>query len=940
MAEHSFEIALVAGILSPLVSFWILVFFGPRLGKPAAGLVGVVLGMGVPLALATYVLFSWWSADAAARAQLTADAFRYHWADLGGVHATIGVKLDSLTVAMYFMVTFVAFWIFVFSVGYMAGHSDEVDHQSKYHRFFAYLSLFGFSMLGLVVSSSLLFLFIFWELVGLCSYLLIGFYFDRPYASRAAIKAFITNRVGDFGFLIGLMLVYFQLGTLDLDQAATTFAEQAVTGAGIFASTYTLFGWSLATIMGIGLFCGAMGKSAQFPLHVWLPDAMAGPTPVSALIHAATMVAAGVYLVARVFRLMTPDALMFIATIGCLTLFLMALVAIVQTDIKKCLAYSTLSQLGYMIFAMGIGAWIAALFHLITHAFFKAMLFLGSGQVIEGCHHEQDMRKMGGLIKKMPVTGFTFLIGVLAIAGFGIPGTHIGLGGFFSKDEILAVAYTRAFQWDDYKKHEVHDEHAAHASVTEPRSEPGAQATVVQYRDRRRDQGGSVVPQAPQRGAQGEGAGLEASVILVSDTPKQPPAASGKPAGEFTHEEINALAARGGKQLQGGAINGIRGTRYSDMSVDEPVERVNRLLARVKNSPEERVARAEQAIVGFLSQFERAKGEKILAQLDASKRARVAKLMAGRGWAVYFEGTSTPADIKRLFAESAIRTAPNAEAGGAAIFGSIPVLPKWMFILAIITAYVTPFYMMRAWWMTFMGKPRDHHVYDHAHESPLMYVPLVVLAVGTFVSSYFLFRPLISEASSVATAAPLVMAIDGAQHTPAITAAHRWLVYGVGFAFVVGFAIAIVIYAPGLAIAERIRRAVWPVHTILEHKYYFDEVYEIVWVKGCVALAKVARFIDTWFVDLIFNLTASATERLAAFSGLILDNQGVDGIVNGISKTSMDVSDVLRGPQTGRIRNYVLFAGAAATIVLIVILYYATQSGEGDAFVSASVFGE
>ncbi|MHC5035064.1 MAG: proton-conducting transporter transmembrane domain-containing protein [Planctomycetota bacterium] len=330
-----------------------------------------------------------------------------------------------------------------------------------------------------MVSSSLLFLFICWELVGLCSYLLIGFYFDRAYASAAAIKAFVTNRVGDFGFIIGLMLVFFQLGTLDLDQAAAAFAGQYAAGTGIFATHFTLFGWSLATIMGIGLFCGAMGKSAQFPLHVWLPDAMAGPTPVSALIHAATMVAAGVYLVARVFRLMTPEALMFIAVIGCLTLTLMALVAIVQVDIKKCLAYSTLSQLGYMIFAMGCGAWIAALFHLITHAFFKAMLFLCSGQVIEGCHHEQDMRKMGGLYKKMPVTCWTFFIGVLAISGAGIAGTGIGLGGFFSKDEILAVAYTRAYEWE-HEKHQESPGHDSHA-LGAPRSK--TEVRLVAFRD-------------------------------------------------------------------------------------------------------------------------------------------------------------------------------------------------------------------------------------------------------------------------------------------------------------------------------------------------------------------------------------------------------------------------------------------------------------------------
>ena len=775
MASHSYELALALGILSPFVSFWLLVFFGPRLGKPGAGWFAVVFGMGVPLACATYVLLGWLDADAATRTQLAANAFRYHWADLGNVPVIVGIKLDSLTVAMYFMVAFVAFWIFFFSVGYMAGHSDEVAHQRKYWRFFAYLSLFGFSMLGLVVSSSLLFLFIFWELVGLCSYLLIGYYFDRAYASRAAIKAFVTNRVGDFGFLIGLMLIYFQLHTLDLDQAAARFAEQYAAGTGIFASTYTLFGWSLATIMGVGLFCGAMGKSAQFPLHVWLPDAMAGPTPVSALIHAATMVAAGVYLVARIFRLMTPDALMFVAVIGCLTLTLMALVAIVQTDIKKCLAYSTLSQLGYMIFGMGCGAWVAALFHLITHAFFKAMLFLGSGQVIEGCHHEQDMRKMGGLMKKMPVTGLTFLVGVLAIAGAGIPGSPIGLGGFFSKDEILAVAYVRAFEWDDYKKHESHE------------SGPG------------------------------------------------------KPLGGG-----HAIRTPSASEGRSGPVAGAPGS--------DDARRV--ILA---NDP-----------------------------------------------------------------------VPHREFGKAAMFKRIPALPKWMFYLAIFTAYVTPFYMMRAWWLTFMGKPRDEHVYHHAHETPLMFIPLVVLAIGTFMSSYFLFRPLIADAARAASAAPLVLATDGEVHTAAIPAAHHWLKLGVGGAFVVGFFIAIVIYARGMATAESIRRlpGVSLIHALLVRKYFFDEVYDFVWVKGCVAVAKVARFIDTWFVDLIFNILASATERLAAFSGMVIDKHGVDGVFNGMAKTSMDVSDIVRGPQTGRIRNYVLFAAGVATIIVVCILWFGLQPAQ------------
>ena len=776
--SHSYELALAAGVLSPFVSFWLLVFFGPRLGKPASGWLGVVLGMGVPLAMATYVLIGWLGLDPAARDTLTANAFRWHWANLGDVPVTVGVKLDSLTVAMYFMVTFIAFWIFFFSVGYMAGHSDEVAHRSMYHRFFAYLSLFGFSMLGLVISSSLLFLFIFWELVGLCSYLLIGFYFTERLPQYAQMKAFITNRVGDFGFLIGLMLVYFQLGTLDLDQAAITFAEQFHNHSGIFASSWTILGWSLATVMGIGLFCGAMGKSAQFPLHVWLPDAMAGPTPVSALIHAATMVAAGVYLVARVFRLMTPEALMFIAAIGCITLFLMALIAMVQTDIKKCLAYSTLSQLGYMIFGLGSGAWIAALFHLITHAFFKAMMFLGSGQVIEGTHHEQDMRKMGGLLKKMPVTGITFLIGVLAIAGTGIPGTRIGLGGFFSKDEILAVAYARAFEWDDPAKLE--DHHGG----------PGA------------PHGGGGHADANDK-VQSSKFKNEGRVILASDPHGDPHAAlATKPAhGEF---------------------------------------------------------------------------------------------------------------------------------GKDAIFGRMPKLPSWMFWLAIATAYITPFYMMRAWWMTFMGKPRDHHVYDHAHESPLMYIPLVVLAVGTFVSSYFLFRYLIADVADTATAAPLVLAIDGTQHVPAIEAAHHWLRFGVGLSFAVGFAIAIAIYSGGLALAERIRRlpGISLAHFVLVNKYFIDELYDLVFVRGTVALARVCSFVDTWVVDLIFNLLASGTERFAAFSGNVLDKYGIDGFFNGLSKTSLDFSDMVRGPQTGRIRNYVLFAAGAATIFVIVVLWFGMQPGQ------------
>src|SRR5207237_4525220 len=317
--------------------------------------------------------------------------------------------------------------VHIFLVGYRA-------EDKRFARFFTYLSLFGFSMLGLVLGGTALQLFIFWELVGLCSYLLIGFWYEKKSASNAAIKAFVSNRVGDFGFLIGFGIVFYHLGNVTLPKMWQILGT-AGSGQAIALPGGITFSAGLLTIMGIGLFFGAVGKSAQFPLHVWLPDAMEGPTPVSALIHAATMVAAGVYLVGRIFPILTPDARLFIAIIGLTTLTMAALIAIAQSDIKKILAYSTLSQLGYMIMAMGVGSWVGGLFHLITHAFFKALLFLGSGSVIYAAHHEQELPQYGGLIRKIPVTGVTFLIACFAIAGFGIFGW--GFSGFYSKDLIL-----------------------------------------------------------------------------------------------------------------------------------------------------------------------------------------------------------------------------------------------------------------------------------------------------------------------------------------------------------------------------------------------------------------------------------------------------------------------------------------------------------------------
>ncbi|MFQ5591377.1 MAG: hypothetical protein ACE5HE_09460 [Phycisphaerae bacterium] len=267
----------------------------------------------------------------------------------------------------------------------------------------------------------------------------------------------------------------------------------------------------------------------------------------------------------------------------------------------------------------------------------------------------------------------------------------------------------------------------------------------------------------------------------------------------------------------------------------------------------------------------------------------------------------------------------------ASIFADMPPLPKWMLYLASFTAYVTPFYMMRCWWMTFMGRPRDEHVHQHAHELPLMYVPLVVLAVGTVYCSYFLFRPLIADAAPAATSAAMVLATDGTVHTEAINAAHHWLLFSVGGAFIVGFAAALLVYGRGLARPEALKQAIRPAHLVLERKYFLDEIYSFVWVKGCVVVARIARLVDTYIIDMFVDMAAAVTGRLAAFSGLIVDNEGVDGVVNGIAKSTTDMAGVVRTPQTGRIRNYVLFATALAAVAVICVLMFGAEPGGGAA---------
>jgi proton-translocating NADH-quinone oxidoreductase chain L len=736
---------LTIAVLLPLAAFLLLTFVGKRMGTPLAGIVGTAFIAG-SFVCSLAALFSW-SAGAPGGEWgygKSAISRTVPWIPIGtaahpnGINQEtpgfldVGVYVDSLTVVMFCMITLVATLVHIFSIGYMR-------EDKRFPRFFTYLGLFCFSMLGLVIGGTTLQLFIFWELVGLCSYLLIGFWYEKKSASDAAMKAFIVNRVGDFGFLIGFGILFCRLGNVTLPRMWIALA-QAGTGHAITLPGGTVFTTAAMTVMGIGLFFGAVGKSAQFPLHVWLPDAMEGPTPVSALIHAATMVAAGVYLVGRLFPILTPDAKLFIAIIGVTTLTMAALIAIVQSDIKKILAYSTLSQLGYMIMALGLGSWVGGLFHLITHAFFKALLFLGSGSVIHAAHHEQELPQYGGLLKKIPVTGYTFLAAVLAISGVGFAG--VGFSGYYSKDMILKHA--------------------------------GAFATMASH------------------------AGLNHAYWLF-------------------------------------------------------------------------------------------------------------------------------------------------------------------FILPTIIAYVTAFYMTRCWSLTFLGKPRNQHLYDHAHEEPIMWVPLVVLAILSVVGGRLLLVQDLLENSVVESSryCTTLMATDpfyaadptfrgfdrawptaepadetavapdasGASTTTSLLKDGESLVlHWVQWAFIVGIGAGLLMYSKGYAIADQLMKIPplkW-IHTWLYRRMYFDELYKFVFVETVRdLLSGFSGWFDRNVVDGLVNGVAWVV-KMTAFGAGLNDKYVVDGAVNGAGALARDLGTAARAPQTGRIRIYVTVflitaaCGLAAAIFIVI----------------------
>ncbi len=418
------QLLVTLGVFAPLLGAAIVGFFGRRLGDIVSQTVTTgLLFFSCAVAWTVFYAHTWGGLDA-----FTLELFPF--INVGDFQSAWSIRIDALSAVMLVVVTSVSSLVHLYSWGYMAEDPDKP-------RFFAYLSLFTFAMLALVTAADFMQLFFGWEGVGLASYLLIGFWFKKATASAAAIKAFVVNRVGDFGFILGIMTVFWMFGTIQFAELFPMIAGKAGTGWEFLG-----YEWSALDLVGILLFIGAMGKSAQFFLHTWLPDAMEGPTPVSALIHAATMVTAGVYMVCLLSPIYeyAPVAAAVIAVTGAVTALFAATVGLAQNDIKRVIAYSTCSQLGYMFFAAGVGAYQAAMFHLFTHAFFKALLFLGAGSVINGMHHEQDMRKMGGLWKLLPVTYAVMMIGTISITGLGIPGIG-GFAGFYSKDSVIESAF-------------------------------------------------------------------------------------------------------------------------------------------------------------------------------------------------------------------------------------------------------------------------------------------------------------------------------------------------------------------------------------------------------------------------------------------------------------------------------------------------------------------
>ena len=690
MSEYNYTLLALLVFFLPLLGFLVTILLGKKFSKIYLFEVAIIT---IVLILSIVIGFFklGFQVDERIISQFT-------WIDLksAGTPYTsfiieLGIVLDNISVIMLFVVSLVSTLVHYFSIAYMKG-------DPRFNRYFAYLGLFTFSMMGIVLTHNFLMMYIFWELVGVSSYLLIGFWYEKDSASDAAKKAFLANRVGDLGMLAGLLILFTTYHTFTIDNVF----GQIASGVLPFNSEFWL------TIMGVLLFCGAIGKSAQLPLHVWLPDAMEGPTPVSALIHAATMVAAGVYLVTRIFPLFTGDALLFIAVVGALSALIPATIALTQNDIKKVLAYSTISQLGYMIMALGIGSYFYGYFHLITHAFFKAGLFLAAGSVIHAMHHEQDIQNMGGLRKKLPITYATFLVFCLAISG--VPLTS----GFLSKDGILAGA------------------------------------------------------------------------------------------------------------LAFGSLTG------------------HYLIT----------------VVGFT------------------------------------------------------------------------------------VAMLTAFYMFRLLILTFHGKPKDKHAYDHAHESPaLMTVPLIILAVLSFFAFYS-FNPTTAEKGWVFEKwiqTPESVVPESARYSfmvPESEIRDRKIIHSETYTKTVhdahipavilslllsgfGILVAFTIYYWKKISADKIANSLKPLYKFSLNKWYFDELYDKTFIAFTMFLSKILNWFDAKIIDGVVNGAASVTRGFSKISGGF-DTIVIDGFVNFSAFFSGLVGIVLRKMQTGKVQVYIVLL----IFSIVILIFY------------------
>ncbi len=818
----------------------------------------------------------------------------------GSLRLTIDCYIDSLTVTMFCMVTLIASCIHFYAMGYMhdelhtvtdrevvLSNGEVLTRPGRYPRFFQFLSLFCFSMLGLVLAGNIAMVFVFWELVGICSYFLIGFYIERKSASTAANKAFIVNRVGDFGMIIGLMAIWSSVGTFAFGDVKN--ADGSVERLGLFSTvrpkengrqlqtpegmvrlsareniaalvksmgpwasrkeietaiaakipewrsgnneTGTKYGYWLLVVAGVGIFCGCVGKSAQFPLHVWLPDAMEGPTPVSALVHSATMVAAGVYLVGRFYPVFAPEVLLIIAVIGCITLFMAATIAITATDIKRVLAYSTVSQLGYMMLGLGVGGWLGGLLHLITHAFFKSLLFLCSGSVIHAVH-TNDMREMGGLRKKMPITAYTMLIGCLAIAGMHI--FVVGFSGHYSKDAILEQAWS-------FMQHN----NSFLASALFWTAAGGAGITAF-YMFRMWYLTFAGTPRNMERYEHAHESPKLMYVPLI-----------------ILSVFATAVAWKGLDALVGASIA---------LAIS--------LWLIIRYPPSTNASGAGQD-----------------------------RHVASSAVASY--GPATPSDSHT----SGARQQDHAHSQTAHDHDGTP----------------------------HAGTPHDDAI--HGHDTlprNLVYIPFACSMAALLIALIWQISPLagsmvlenLLEAARPAgvgegTAAALVSMNWPAEHLSHLDAVRIPVTLLATATALGGIAFATVMYGLGLLNPDEVRRQFHLVYRFLVNKWWFDELYDFLLVRPVHVAASLIASIDKRWIDGFVHGLAAITKRIAVIWDAIADRTVIDGIVNLVASWTYSIGLTAREVQTGKIRQYVMFIVVGAIAIFVIISFFWNSSLAG-----------